>query len=163
MWESSLLFTRAPFIPIPMAVLPSIEKALDLKTGDVLFDLGCGDGRVLLACAEKQPAAAFVGLDKASIAIWFAKIRFWRSGSKASIKFMRKNFFKSDISSATHVFTYLFPGLMDSLLPYLQQHLKPGTRLVSCDFKFTDKTPIETIDLNRPERSLGRKLHIYEF
>jgi len=163
LWESSLLFTRAPFISIPAAVLPSIVEALELKEGSVVFDLGCGDARVLMACAEKQPKASYIGIDKATMAIWFAKFRFWRAKSRMPIKLIKRNFFKCDMTQATHVFTYLFPGLMDSLLPYLEKQLKPGTRLVSCDFKFTKKEPVKVMDLNRPERSLGRKLYVYEF
>ena len=163
LWESSLLFTRAPFISIPAAVLPSIVDALELKEGSVMFDLGCGDARVLMACAEKQPRASFIGIDKATMAVWFAKFRLWRAKSRMPIKLIKRNFFKCDMTPATHVFTYLFPGLMDSLLPYLEKQLKPGTRLVSCDFMFSKKQPTKVIDLNRPERSLGRKLYVYEF
>jgi len=163
LWESSLLFTRAPFISIPAAVLPFVVDALELQEGGTVFDLGCGDARVLMACAEKQPKASYIGIDRATVAIWFAKFRLWRAKSKLPIKLIKRNFFKCDMTQATHVFTYLFPGLMDSLLPYLEKNLKPGTRLVSCDFIFTKKEPIRVIDLNRPIRSLGRKLYVYQF
>jgi hypothetical protein len=49
-WESSLILTRAPFIPIPAEILPSIVQALDLRDDSLVCDLGCGEGRVLLAC-----------------------------------------------------------------------------------------------------------------
>ena len=161
MWESSLLFTRAPFVPLPHAVVPKVFEALELKPGSVLYDLGCGDGRIILECARQIPNAEYIGVDKAFVPIWFARFKRWQT--KLPIKIVRRNFFKTDVSSATHVFTYLFPGLMDSLLPKLKKELKPGTRLVSCDFKFSQMEPAQVIELDRPLRSLGRRLYIYIF
>lgn len=160
MYEWSLLVTGAPFICMPKPVLDPIVKALDLKDGSVLYDLGCGDGRVLEACALAHPHSKFKGIDKAKVAIWNAK---WRLRKRKEIKLLHKNFFKCDLSDATHVFTYLFPDLMNSLLPKLEKELKPGTRLVTCDFTFKDKKWAEEIDLNRPKGTLGRKLYVYIF
>ncbi|MFA6447704.1 MAG: methyltransferase domain-containing protein [Patescibacteria group bacterium] len=161
MWEWSLLFTHAPFIPIPKEVVPSIFDALELRPDSVVYDLGCGEGRVLLGCWEKMQQAKYVGIEKSRFAYWLACINGRRQ--KASVQFKKKNFFRTDLSDATHVFTYLFPGLMDMLLPKLQKDLKPGTKLVSCDFRFKNKEPIQVIDLKRAPKELGQKLYVYEF
>jgi len=163
MWEWSLVVTRAPFISMPAAVLPYIVDALRLKPGSVVYDLGCGEGRVLFACWKRFPQAKYIGLDKATLP---AAIAWWRKrslGKEADVTIKKKNFFRQDLRDATHVFVYLFPGLMDKLLPKLKRELKPGTRLVSCDFKFTAMEPVQVIDLGRPEGVLGRKLYVYEF
>ena len=163
LYEWSLVVTRAPFIPIPQAVLPYVVDALELKPGSVVYDLGCGEGRVLLACWKRFPHARYVGLDKAVLAIWLARWRKRQTARDADSVFKRMNFFRQDLSDATHVFTYLFPGLMQRLLPKLKRELKPGARLVSCDFQFNDMKPVKTIQLDRPIGALGRTLYVYEF
>lgn len=163
MYEWSLVVTRAPFISIPVAVLPYIVDALELKQGSVLYDLGCGEGRVLFACWKRFPDAKYIGLDKATLPVL---IGWWRKrglGKGVDVKIKKKNFFKQDVRDATHIFTYLYPGLMDKLLPKLRKELKPGTRVVSCDFQFTGMKPVRIVDLGRPPRTLGRMLYIYEF
>jgi len=160
-WESSLILTRAPFIPVPTDVLPSIVKAMDVQSGEVVYDLGCGEGKVLLACHVQQSNAKFLGVARAWLPYLFAKLQARRASK--DIELIRKSFFKVDLSKADKIFVYLFPALMDDLLPKLQKELKPGAKVVSCDFTFTKKEPKEVIDLKRPPKLLGQKLNIYEF
>lgn len=160
-WESSLIFTRAPFIPSPAEIAPQIIDALELDENSVLYDLGCGEGHILLAGESKQPKARFVGIERSWIP--YLAARYNSRGNHPNLKFIRSSFFKCDLSSANRVFVYLFPGLMNDLLPKLQKELKPGTRLVSCDFEFKDKQPIKIIDLGRPRNMLGRRLLVYQF
>jgi len=162
LWQN-VLFTRAPFVPLPKKVLPDVIQALNLQQGDKLYDLGCGDGRVLLAAWRRQPQAQFIGIDKDWLPAICNRWRLWCAGQPTQIKTLRKNFFKQNLSGATHIFTYLFPGLMDDLLPKLTAELKPGTKLVSCDFYFTNKKPIQIINLHRPKNALAKKLYVYEF
>ncbi|MBU1348656.1 hypothetical protein KJ781_01145 [Patescibacteria group bacterium] len=162
-WEASLALTDAPFVPIPPETLPPIVEALKLADTSVLYDLGSGDGRVLVSCWMHHPKASYVGIDVALAPTWFARWRLFRLGRPMTIHIMRRNFLTTDLSNATHVFTYLFPGLMEKLLPKLERELKPGTRLVSCDFPFKGKEPLEVIDLGRPERARGRRLYVYGF
>ncbi|MFH1078517.1 MAG: class I SAM-dependent methyltransferase [Patescibacteria group bacterium] len=162
-WEWSLAFTDAPFVPIPPDVLPHIVAALELTDGSNMYDLGSGDGRVLFSCWANRSGASYVGIDIALAPTWFARWRRYRLGNPDAIRILRRDILTTDLSNATHVFTYLFPGLMEKLLPKLQRELKLGTRLVSCDFPFTHKEPVKVIDLQRPERSRGRKLYVYQF
>lgn len=158
------IFTAsAPFVPIPEEVLPEIVAALKMKEGGIVYDLGCGDGRVLAACFGSEPRASYMGIEKNFFAWVLAKKRFWFLGNPRNIKILKKNFFHEDLSSATHIFTYLFPKPMENLLPKFQKELRSGTRVVSCDFSFQKKEPVEVIDLRRPKNSLAHKLYIYEF
>ena len=160
LWQWSLAITRAPFIGIAYGALPSIVDALELAPGSVVYDLGCGDGRVLCAAQIRQTAAKYIGIDKAVFPLLCAR---WKTRrlTKPPL-FLRKNFFKTDFSDATIIFTYLFPQVMDDLLPILEKKLKPGTRLVSCDFPFTKKEAKEII-LIPPHKGLGKKLFVYIF
>ena len=124
----------APFVPTP---LPRVRKMLELakiEPGDKVYDLGCGDGRLVhLASREKQAKA--VGFEL-SPPIWlWAKIAqpFWNS--KAKIKF--RNFYKQDISDADVIFCYLMPETLKKFQKELGK-LKKGTRIVSYAFKIPE-------------------------
>lgn len=156
-WGS--IFTKVPFVSVSKKIILEIIKLLNLQSNSTLYDLGCGDGRVLIECQKQQPLAKFIGLDKDILPFWRAK---WNT-KKLPITILRKDFFKCDLSDATHIFTYLSIKFMDELLPKLQKELRPGTRLVSCDFPFSQKKPMQTLHLIRPKNSLGKTLYIYEF
>ncbi len=153
---------RAPFIPISQDVLGDIVTALGLKQGSVMYDLGSGDGRVVFAAALSQPSIKAIGVERSVLPFVLSHIEKKRKGA-TNAHFVRANFFNVPIGDATHIFLYLFPGLMNALLPKFEKELKPGTRVISCDFKFKDKQPIQVIDLHRKKYNLGRKIYIYEF
>jgi ubiquinone/menaquinone biosynthesis C-methylase UbiE len=153
---------RAPFIPISQDVLKDIVRALELKEGSIMYDLGSGDGRVVFASALSNPSIKAVGIERSVLPYVLSHVEKKRKGAK-NAHFVRANFFNVPIGDATHVFLYLFPGLMNALLPKFEKELKPGTRVISCDFKFKDKQPIEVINLHRKEYDLGRKIYIYQF
>jgi ubiquinone/menaquinone biosynthesis C-methylase UbiE len=152
---------RAPFIPISQDVLEDIIDALQLAPGSVMYDLGSGDGRVVFAAA-KRPEVRAIGVERSVLPYVISQIEKRRKGAQQA-SFIRADFFKVNVGDATHVFLYLFPGLMNALLPKFEKELKPGTRVVSCDFKFKDKVPSHVIDLHRKRFDLGRKIYVYEF
>ena len=180
-----IFIAKVPFVPVPKMVLPEIIEALKLTDRSILYDLGCGDARVLVEAARASKYSKlsklsklsedsedskygenskyrFIGIEKVALPLFLAKFRIWRSGNSSNILLKNKNLFKEDLSQATHIFTYLLPKAMDDLLPKLERELKPGTRLISCDFKFSNKEPTEIIDLKR-NKKLGSFLYIYEF
>ena len=158
-----LLRGDAPFVPVPSAVLPEIAQVLEIKENSVVYDLGCGDGKVLLACASSQPKAKYVGYEISLAIFLLAWIRILRMRKPRCIKVFRKNFFGADLSKATHVFTYLMPKQMQQLEEKFERELAPGTRLVTCTFPLKKREPTCTIDLDRSELSLARKIFIYDF
>lgn len=157
--------SKVPFVPVPDKVLKDIHKALDIKEGSVVYDLGCGDGRVLFYSARLVPNAIYIGIENSPFPLILAHLRAWwyRKFVNTNIKIINQDFFQHDLSDATHVFTYLYPNVMDDLLPKLDQDLKPGTKLVSVSFKFTQKQPVTEYDLERGKYKLARKIYVYEF
>lgn len=150
---------KVPFVPIRRNILSAIVETLAINQDAVVYDLGCGDGRVLMACYAKEPRASYVGLEKQLMPVWFAK---WQT-RKTPIKILQKDFFKYNLADATCVFVYLSPSLMDELLPKFKQELRPGTRLISCDYQFSNKQAIKTIDLKQTYGKLGKFLYVYKF
>jgi hypothetical protein len=160
-WRT-IIIQHAPFVPIPQCVVPHIVHALAIQEGSTVYDLGCGDSRVLAACYRHQPHAVYKGLDTALLPRILSWIRLKRIKKPHTISIRNKNFFHEDISDATHIFIYLFPKVMDDLLPKFQKECKKGTRIVSCDFQFQHKEPIKIIDLQRSKNVLGKYLYMYE-
>jgi len=158
-----LLRGDAPFVPVPSAVLPEITKALGIRENSVVYDLGCGDGKVLMACSKAQPKAKYVGYEISLAIFLLAWIRVLKTKKYRSIKIFRKNFFGEDFSKATHIFTYLMPKQMARLEEKFERELSPGTRLATCSFPLKTKEPSSIINLGRSELLLVRKIYVYDF
>ena len=156
------LFSKVPYIPVRKKVVNDIVASLKLSDDSILYDLGCGDGRILFAVAEMYPNVSCIGIEKAPFPLLAAKFKSLFSKTK-NVKIIGGNMFKTNVSNATHIFLFLFPELMDALLPKFEKELKPGTRVISCNFEFSNKKPIEVLDLKSKSNQLNRKLYIYNF
>ncbi len=164
-WTWSTFKSKVPFIPVSSKTLKDIEKALDLKDDSVVYDLGCGDGRVLFYLSKNKPKAKYIGIENNPFPIFLVRIYSWwyKKKNNSDIKIIEKDFFDVDLSNATHIFTYLYPNIMDDLLPKFDKELKRGTRLISMSFHFTAKREIKEIELKRGKYKLARKIYVYEF
>lgn len=158
-------FYKVPFVSVPHEILPDIVKTLDLKEGSTFYDLGSGDGRILFYISEHIPKVNVIGIENNPFPLLFSRIQLWWRNiwKNNDISILFKDFFLCDISNATHIFTYLYPNVMDDLLPKFDRELKPGTKVISISFKFTQKQPIAEIDIKRGKYRLARKLYVYEF
>lgn len=159
---STPLFSRIPFVPCRKKVLNKIVDTLKLQDNSVLYDLGCGDGRILFSVAKKNKNISCIGVEIAPFPYLLAKIKKFFSGSK-NVTILYGNLFKTDISPATHIFLYLFPKILDELLPKFEKELKPGTRIVSCDFQFSKREPNEIVEIESRKWQINKKLYIYIF
>ncbi|MDD5490126.1 MAG: hypothetical protein PHP25_05620 [Candidatus Moranbacteria bacterium] len=148
---------EAPFVPCNMKKLVEISDELELKENNILYDLGSGDARVLVACFRKQPKAKYVGFEKDIIPYLWSKLRLWRMGILKNIKIYRRDFFNEDLSKATHVFTYLGPKQMEKLEAKFEKELTRGAKLVSLKFKMPNK-PNE-----QKKESAAKELFVYNF
>ena len=165
LWMWSNIRAKVPFVGVPLPILKDIEKELELKENSVVYDLGCGDGRVLFYLAKNNPKLKYIGIENSPFPFILSKVLSWwyKKINKIDVEIIRGDFFKIDLSNATHIFTYLYPNVMDDLLPKFDKELKRGTRLVSASFHFTSKREIREIDLKRGKYQLAKKLYVYEF
>jgi SAM-dependent methyltransferase len=130
------------FVPTPEDVVDKMLEMAKVQANDVVYDLGCGDGRIVIAAAQKHGATG-VGIDIDPQRIQEAKANALKAGVTAKVKFMQADLFTSDISQATVVTLYLLPTLNVKLMPKLMAELKPGTRIVSHAFDMGDSWPPE--------------------
>ena len=135
------------FVPTPQDV---VEKMLDMakvKKGDVLYDLGSGDGRIAITAAKKYGVRA-VGIDIDPQRIKEARANAKKAGVEKLVTFRNEDLFKADFREASVVTLYLLPSLNEKLRPKLWAELKPGTRIVSHQFEMGNWKPEQTVDLN---------------
>ncbi len=129
----------APFVPTPLALVREILKLADLKRGEVLYDLGCGDGRFLIIAAREFGARA-VGIDLRPSIIAEAKERLQEaeqlSGTDLDVKLFVGDLMEFDIGEADVVIVYLNHGGNRVVAPKLVGELRKGTRIVSPGFPF---------------------------
>ena len=131
-----------PYVPTPMPVVEAMLNMANVTSSDVVYDLGCGDGRIPILAAQKYGARG-VGIDIDPQRIAEANENAKAAGVTGKVKFLVQDLFTSDVSEATVVTLYLLPSVNEKLLPKLQKELKPGTRIVSHAFSFGDAWPYE--------------------
>lgn len=142
--------TRKPdviFVPTPYEVVNAMLKMADVQNTDVVYDLGCGDGR-LVVTAAKEYGAKGIGIDIDPTRIAEAEENARKEGVTARVRFMEADLFESDISEATVVTLYLLPSLNLKLRPKLWKELKVGARIVSHAFDMGDWEPERSEDVD---------------
>ena len=135
------------FVPTPQDVVDEMLKMANVTKGDVLYDLGSGDGRIAVTAAKRYGVRA-VGIDIDPERIREATENARKAGVGNLVQFRREDLFKADFHEATVVTLYLLPDLNVKLRPRLWQELKPGTRIVSHQFDMADWKPEKQLELN---------------
>lgn len=125
------------FVPTPPAVVDAMLEMAEVRDGDVLYDLGSGDGRIPIAAARKYKMRA-VGIDIDPRRIAEARANAAAAGVTDRVTFRQEDLFKADFSRATVVTLYLLDSLNEKLRPRLLSELRPGTRIVSHAFRMGD-------------------------
>lgn len=135
------------FVPTPQGLVEDMLRLADVKKGDVLFDLGSGDGRIAITAAKKYGVRA-VGIDIDPERIREANEGAKQAGVDKLVQFRNEDLFKADFRSATVVTLYLLPELNVKLRPRLLAELKPGTRIVSHQFDMGDWAPEKRLEVD---------------
>lgn len=153
-WADQAVPLDVPYVPTPQ---PVVDKMLDLagvKAGDVVYDLGCGDGRIVITAAER--GARGVGIDLNPKRIAEANANAKKAGVSEKVKFMVGNLYQADLSNASVVTLYLLPDVNLKLRPQLWRQLKVGTRVVSHAFDMGKEWPPE-----KEEKVDGKTVYLW--
>jgi precorrin-6B methylase 2 len=135
------------FVPTPHEVVEAMLDLAEVRDGDVLYDLGSGDGRIPIAAAKRFKVQA-VGIDIDPQRIREAEANAKAAGVTNEVSFRQEDLFQADFSEATVVTLYLLDSLNEKLRPKLLRELKPGTRIVSHVFRMGDWDPEQTRDVS---------------
>ena len=143
MWATGYAQERQPdvhFVPTPQEVVMEMLRMARVTKDDVVYDLGCGDGRVVITAA-KMFGARGVGVDLDPVRVKESNENAIKAGVIDRVKFFQQDLFEINLSEATVVSLYLLSELNLRLRPKLFRELKPGTRVVSHEFDMEDWKP----------------------
>ncbi|HYO80475.1 MAG TPA: class I SAM-dependent methyltransferase [Bryobacteraceae bacterium] len=143
-----------PYVPTPQTIVEAMLKLGEVKTGDVLFDLGSGDGRIPITAA-KMFGVRGTGIDINPERIAEAEANAKTEKVTDKVRFLNQDLFEANISDATVVTLYLLPSINLKLRPKLFRDLKPGTRIVSHSFDMGEWQPEKRIEVD------GRYLYLW--
>jgi len=132
----------APFVATPLPVVKQMLTLAELKPGDIIYDLGCGDGRVVIMAAQDFGARA-VGVEMREDLAKQAMGKVSELGLEGRVKIVQGDMFKVDLSQANVVTLYLTTSANDKVKPKLETELRLGTRVVSHDYEILGWRPIK--------------------
>jgi SAM-dependent methyltransferase len=134
-----------PFVPTPADAVAAMLKLAGVRKDDLVYDLGSGDGRIVIAAARRGARGVGIDIDPARIAEGERNAR--AAGVASRVRFVRQDLFDADLGDATVVTLYLLPRVNQRLRPKLLAELKPGTRVVSYGFDMGDWAPERTVEI----------------
>ncbi len=149
----------APYVPTPQDVVNRMLDLAGVTSDDVVYDLGCGDGRIVITAAERFGARG-VGIDFDPIRIAEANANAERAGVQDLVTFIEQDALAADVSDATVVTLYLLSSSNVKLRPSLTRQLRSGARIVSHAFSMGDWEPDETTEFE-DERGNTRTLFLW--
>lgn len=149
----------APFVPTPQDVVERMLAVAGVTKSDVVFDLGSGDGRLVITAAKKYGARG-VGVDIDPERVAESRANAKREGVEHLVRFERQDALETDVSEATVVTLYLLSSSNMKLRPILTRQLKPGARIVSHAFGMGDWTPDKVEDF-RDSNGSTRRLYLW--
>lgn len=147
-----------PFVPTPVEVVDKMLELAAVKKGDVLYDLGSGDGRIVIRAAKKFGVRA-VGIEMDRQLLAKARNDAREAGVAHLVDFRAEDALQTDLSGATVVTLYMLPWFNEKMKPNFRKYLKPGARIVAHDFGIEGWKPDETLKLPQIEVKPGDYKH----
>jgi len=150
--------TDVPFVPIQDAVVEKLVALAPQEKG-VFYDLGSGEGKVVVAIAKRYPDIRSIGVEKAPLPRLFTALI--RRKKPDNAVFINKDINDVSLTDATFVYLYLLTKITHALEPKLERELQPGSRLVCCDFPLKNREPKEKHLVQ--QRGSRHTLYVYDF
>ncbi len=154
-----MFILRVPYVPTPEKLATEMVRLAGLGAADTVYDLGAGDGRILLAAKRAQPGIRAVAVELAPTVWLLGLARTWLARQR--IEWRMRSVLSVDLRDADVVFVYLLPSLMAKLKTKFDAELRKGTRVVSHAFRFRDLTPSQEVTVPWGRRS--KTLLLYEW
>jgi len=142
-----------PYVPTPWVIVEEMLKLADIRGEDVVYDLGSGDGRLVITAAKRFGARG-VGVELQTELVEMARIGAKREGVTDRVKFVQGDLFETDIREASVVMLYLLPRFVTRLVPRLRAELRPGTRIVSHDYPLAPWPPDRELSMDVAEKEM---------
>jgi len=158
---------QVPYVPTPIEVVDRMLEFGDLKKSDVVYDIGSGDGRIVIQAAKKYGAKG-VGIEMDPRLVDLARRNAKQEGVDQLVEFRQGDALLADVSGATVITLYMLPSFNERLKPVLERQLKPGTRVVVHDYPIEGWKPVKWEEMplmdTRPEVTAHKHiLYLYEW
>jgi predicted O-methyltransferase YrrM len=140
-----------PYVPTPKEVVDRMLQLANVTGDDTLYDLGSGDGRIVITAAQRYGTRA-TGIDINPELVQQSQANAQAANVADRVEFVQQDLFQTDLSKATVVTLYLLPDINLKLRPKLLRELKPGTRIVSHDFNMGEWEPEQVVQVQTPNR-----------
>jgi predicted RNA methylase len=154
--------TKVPdvvYVPTPNDVVAKMLEIARVKASDVVYDLGCGDGRIVVTAAKKSGCQA-IGFDIDPQRVREARANVKKNGVEKLVSIKQADIFKLDLSPASVVTLYLLPRLNVQLIPQLEK-LKPGSRIISHDFDMEGVKPEKVVSFVSEEDNVSHTIYFW--
>ena len=142
-----------PYVPTPWVIVEEMLKLAGIRGEDVVYDLGSGDGRLVITAAKRFGARG-VGIELQTELVEMARIAAKDEGVADRVKFVQGDLFETDIKDANVVMLYLLPRFVTRLVPRLRAELRPGTRIVSHDYPLAPWPPDKELSMDVAEKEM---------
>jgi len=142
-----------PYVPTPWVIVEEMLKLADIRGEDLVYDLGSGDGRLVIAAAKRFGARG-VGVELQNELVDLARTGAKREGVADRVRFIQGDLFETEIKDASVVMLYLLPRFVTRLVPRFRAELKAGTRIVSHDYPLAPWPPDKEFAMDVPEKEM---------
>jgi len=152
------ILDEIPFVPTPMEVVDRMLEMAEVNRGDVVYDLGSGDGRIVIRAAKKFGARG-VGIEMDRQLVESARAKAKEEGVDHLVEFRVEDALKVDVSPATVVTLYMLPWFNAKMRPIFERQLTPGARVVAHDYDIEGWSPAKVEKLSTIEKKVGGARH----
>lgn len=148
-----------PFVTTPPDIIEAMLDLAEVRNSDLVYDLGCGDGRLVIAAARKHGCRG-LGVDLDPKLVEESRANAEKAGVQSLLKFRHKDIFDLDLSDATVVMMFLKPDVNQRLIPQFEQ-MKPGSRIVSHQFSMPGVKPKKVIRVISKEDNIEHSIYLW--
>jgi SAM-dependent methyltransferase len=150
----------APYYPTPELIVERMLQLGELKSGEKMYDLGSGDGRIVIMAAKKYGADA-TGVELDEDLVHRSRLAIRKAGLEKTAHIIQGDILRQDYSGADLLTVYLLPVANDKLKPIIDRQLRKDARLVAHDFQFSNWTPEKVVDIEDDGEGRSHTLYLY--
>ena len=153
------LTINVPYVPTPKHVAREMLKLAQVGPGDVVYDLGAGDGRIVIMAVEEFGAERAVGIEIRGDLVQIARDEVKKRGLEDKVEIVQADALEVPLGDATVVTMFLLPDLMEALRPKLERELREGARVVSHEYIMAKWKPVKEVKLE--DEHMFHHLYLY--
>lgn len=154
-----IILSTVPYVPTPEKVVKAMLELAKAKEDDIVYDMGCGDGRIVITAVKEFNAKKAVCVEINDERIKETNSNIEKNGVVGRVSIVKGSFFEAPLSEASVLTMFLLPNVNEMLKPKLERELKPGTRIVSHEFEMREWIPKEVIKVE--DGNMNHTVYLY--